>query len=122
MGKRNEIEKALFNLPAGYRAMVRRARASDKYYSISPAFYEGIIALGCFYCNEKLDVSCNMNIDRVDNEGHYTVDNVVPCCKHCNFAKRFMSLEDFVSWAERVSNNKKQILEQSKLLKYNRDC
>lgn len=121
MAKRDEVEKDLFNLPAGYRKMLRRARASEKYYSISPAFYESLIKLGCFYCKAVLDNPQNMNIDRVDNNGHYTPENVVPCCKNCNFAKRFMGIEEFVHWAERVAANKVTILDQASKLRDNKD-
>lgn len=44
-------------------------------------------------------------IDRVDNDIGYTIENTVPCCKVCNFAKRNMSLKDFLIWISNVANN-----------------
>ena len=41
-------------------------------------------------------------LDRVDNEKGYTIDNVVPCCKHCNYAKRNRSVEEFIDWIAQV--------------------
>jgi RNase P subunit RPR2 len=115
------IEKELFNLPAGYKKMMRRARESERYYSISPAFYEALISEGCFYCKTDLTNPNNMNIDRVDNNGHYTPDNVVPCCKHCNFAKRFMGIREFMEWASKVTENKAIVLERAEKLSENVD-
>jgi len=41
-------------------------------------------------------------IDRVENNIGYEIDNVVPCCKDCNMAKRKMSKELFLSWITKV--------------------
>ncbi|MFJ5625297.1 hypothetical protein ACIQD3_21940 [Peribacillus loiseleuriae] len=58
----------------------------------------------CFYCKEidiKKDKYTGMEfevngIDRLDNAKGYTLDNVVPCCKTCNYMKGSYSLERFV--------------------------
>lgn len=42
-------------------------------------------------------------LDRVDSAGHYTVDNVVPCCPICNRAKGSVSYEEFMAWISRLS-------------------
>lgn len=41
-------------------------------------------------------------IDRVDSSGGYTLNNVVTCCKFCNFAKSRWSVEEFTAWLDRV--------------------
>lgn len=41
-------------------------------------------------------------LDRVDSSKPHTLDNVVPCCKWCNFAKRERSVEDFETWVEQI--------------------
>jgi hypothetical protein len=41
-------------------------------------------------------------IDRIDSTVSYTVDNVVPCCKHCNYAKNTLSVSDFYAWVNRI--------------------
>lgn len=43
-------------------------------------------------------------LDRVDSKGIHTLDNVVPCCKYCNFAKNNRSLEEFKQWAIKAFN------------------
>ncbi len=44
-------------------------------------------------------------IDRKDNAGGYTPDNITPCCRTCNFAKRDMLMEDFRDWALRLARH-----------------
>jgi hypothetical protein len=38
----------------------------------------------------------------MDNTCGYTSDNVVPCCKTCNMAKRDMTVQEFTSWLKRA--------------------
>ena len=66
----------------------------------------------CYYCGiEPSQISGNGHtngvyvyngIDRLDNTKGYTIDNVVPCCGTCNYAKHTMTLEKFTSWAKRL--------------------
>lgn len=72
----------------------------------------------CKYCGcepsqiKNMGVKQNINgdyiyngLDRVDSNLGYIEGNVVPCCKVCNYAKRKMSLFEFVNWINRVHNN-----------------
>ena len=34
-----------------------------------------------------------------------TYDNVVPCCKICNYAKSNMSIKEFHKWAVKIGKN-----------------
>jgi 5-methylcytosine-specific restriction endonuclease McrA len=70
-------------------------------------------ALPCHYCGaepsqvrhgvarEHEAVRFN-GLDRVDSSGGYTSDNVVPCCKACNFAKNTMTVGEFADWVRRI--------------------
>ena len=73
----------------------------------------------CYYCGdtwwnlayyfnwEDREVKYNW-LDRINSSKCYDKDNVVPCCKRCNWAKNDMSLEDFLSHNEKIYNfNKK---------------
>jgi len=72
-----------------------------------------ILFLGnCYYCGcepsngvdkwKYSDVFIYSGIDRVNNKKGYTVDNCVPCCRNCNFAKREMSFYEFRDWINLV--------------------
>lgn len=37
-------------------------------------------------------------IDRKDNTHGYTIENALPCCKVCNFAKRNMNYNEFITY------------------------
>ena len=69
---------------------------------------EHLIFKPCDYCGEA---SSNQSggikyngIDRVDNEKGYIKDNVVSCCKHCNYSKRARTKREFLQWVELVYN------------------
>lgn len=48
-------------------------------------------------------------IDRIDNKSGYRADNVLPCCKWCNFARNARTVDEFKEWlrmiAERYSHD-----------------
>lgn len=48
---------------------------------------------GDFWCN---------GIDRLENSRGYEPDNVVPCCKSCNYAKHKMGYQEFIGWVTKV--------------------
>lgn len=48
----------------------------------------------CHYCGTS-DLGVGTAVDRVNNNLPYQLDNIVTCCKHCNFAKHTKSIEEF---------------------------
>lgn len=56
----------------------------------------------CYYCGQP-PTPLN-GIDRVNNNYGYTVDNSVPCCKKCNYAKNDMSLDEWYDWLNRIAS------------------
>lgn len=53
---------------------------------------------------EKIeDYAVKVNgIDRVDSYKGYIQNNVVPCCKTCNFAKNDLSYDEFINYIDRL--------------------
>jgi len=41
-------------------------------------------------------------LDRIDSKIGYVPENVVPCCAHCNYAKRRMTEPEFRDWSHRL--------------------
>lgn len=41
-------------------------------------------------------------LDRVDSNLWYTIDNTVPCCKKCNWAKNSMPVNEFLYHIEKI--------------------
>jgi len=66
----------------------------------------------CYYCGRKpqqqsRQKGCNgvfvyNGLDRLDNGLGYTLENVVPCCKLCNLAKRTSTVGEFKAWIKQV--------------------
>jgi len=96
-----------------------RARHKGIVFNITYDEFEQIICQNCYYCgtkgryvikngsrngNQALNVvliACG--VDRIDSNFGYTLDNVVPCCSYCNYAKRDMSTKDFIALAQRIA-------------------
>jgi len=69
----------------------------------------------CFYCGKNPSNSGRIirersepkkykysGIDRIDNTKGYTLKNAVPCCAHCNKAKRALSKRQFFKMVKRI--------------------
>jgi len=69
----------------------RKAAALDIDYNLTPAEFLTLTLSPCFYCGE----SGPGGIDRLDSNGSYVNENCVPCCKHCNFFKNDLPVEQF---------------------------
>jgi len=96
----------------GYKNHARDKRVK---YELTEKQFTEITQKDCFYCGAKPDNRIkpryNNNeyiyngIDRVDNNKGYTIDNVVTCCKRCNYAKKNLTLPEFKAWIEKVYKN-----------------
>ena len=103
---------------ASMRALMRNYKASAKKrgysFELTEEQFAEITKQDCYYCGIKpngivkykeINTEYIYNgIDRVDNDKGYTVENTVPCCKHCNIAKNNMTLQEFKDWIRRISN------------------
>lgn len=56
----------------------------------------------CYYCKAQI---ANIGLDRVDSTQGYSVENVVPCCKICNWMKSRHSQEDFIVQCNKIAQN-----------------
>lgn len=98
-----------------YNSYVRGAVIRNIAFDLTPEQFFLLTKQNCFYCGIEPQQKERSNpktyghyiyngIDRVDSQKDYTIDNVVPCCKHCNFAKKNMSKLEFYSWIKRIYN------------------
>lgn len=58
----------------------------------------------CHYCGDFF-----VGIDRKDNSIGYVYSNCVPCCKHCNYAKRDMKYTVFISHIRKMYEHTKTV-------------
>jgi len=95
-----------------------KAGASKRGLDFELTFEEfvSIMEQDCHYCGASPEVReyelqymqktqkpwAHNGVDRVDSNKGYTIDNVVPCCPKCNYAKHEMTEEEFKIWIERI--------------------
>ena len=94
--------------------MKRVAKSRGYEWKLSREEVKEITNQDCFYCGvspAQINRSSNNGnyiyngIDRVDNTGGYTVDNVVACCRWCNYAKSTRTISEFKEWIIRIYEN-----------------
>ncbi len=95
-----------------FREYVYNAKAKNVTFSLSKDEAHQLFESDCWYCGEppsalkrlkkSLTGYTHNGIDRVDSSLGYVTGNVVSCCRICNYAKRQLSVVDFLAWVERV--------------------
>lgn len=100
----------------------RHARNRNIEWYLTYDQVKNIIEQPCKYCgieksNHKITKNCPEGydyngIDRIDSSKNYAIDNVVPCCKICNYAKSNMTQKDFVLWLQKAATHTKAMAEQ----------
>jgi hypothetical protein len=86
---RVERQKRYYHTPGGRPRGLRFAylkidRDRGRPNDLTHEFIAELIARPCTYCG---DTESLRGVDRVDNSGGHTMNNVVPCCRDCNVAR-----------------------------------
>lgn len=99
---------------ASYRAFVRSAAHHNEL--LFEDFLEFTKVHECHYCDESVYWTKHYtglrrggyNLDRKDNNLGYTKDNVVVCCKRCNYGKsQFFTYDEWVEIGKLIRSWKK---------------
>ena len=89
-----------------YKRYKNNARSRNKSFNLSEEKFFKTVTSNCFWCGsapyQKLGKIKYMGVDRIDSSIGYLNDNVLPCCKKCNYAKRDMSFEEFDNWVKSI--------------------
>jgi len=86
------------------------AKRRNLEWNLSNELFLKLITGNCNYCGSepllenkrKLHKILLNGIDRVKSEHGYVENNVVSCCKFCNFAKGNSTMEEFENWVKRL--------------------
>ena len=100
---------------APFREVINRykqtARIKNLEFDLSKEIFRKLFNSNCYYCGgEPSNVKTSWTgitfiyngIDRIDSSKGYVKNNVVSCCKICNYAKRDMSQLEFMEWINRI--------------------
>lgn len=71
----------------------------------SNCYYCGIKPQSMRFSHSKSESQLLNGIDRKDSSIGYTIENVVPCCIHCNRAKMDRNIDDFINWVKLIYQN-----------------
>ena len=97
-----------------YKEYRRRSLKKKQEFSLTLEEFLDITRLNCFFCHRPpsnvhrvygkdwAEPFIYTGIDRLNNKIGYTMDNVIPCCKICNYGKRDLTVEEFIQNCRRV--------------------
>lgn len=76
-----------YNFSLKYKRAVRHAlKRGIKFLISEKEFIDIVNGSYCKYCSGQLPLQGH-GLDRIDNKGPYSKDNVVPCCGVCNYVR-----------------------------------
>lgn len=89
---------------AHYRFMSyrRNAKSINVPFGLDEKFFAENMNRNCFYCNDKID---GIGIDRIDSNCGYELNNIVICCRRCNWSKNKYGVNDFIDMCKKVCKN-----------------
>ena len=103
--KRPTGESAKLRILKDYKHNSKRRSVS---WELSDIQFFALIQSNCHYCGRPPSGICHPpdangsfiynGVDRIDNAVGYVDENVVPCCRVCNWAKGKMSYSDFMGY------------------------
>lgn len=98
-----------------YLQYKNRASRKELDFTLSKDTVFRLFSMNCHYCGSppsnvakgkrhygKFTYS---GIDRIDSSKGYIEENVVACCKTCNYTKHTMGYEEFKDWIKKVYNH-----------------
>lgn len=98
----SEIAQNKYKKLRKYRKIYNQYKNNAKVRNLDfKLILEDIIKLvnsNCHYCD---DIN-SKGIDRLNNDIGYCINNVVPCCKKCNFMKNKYTFDEFYNHIEKI--------------------
>ncbi|CAN0580913.1 unnamed protein product, partial [Ectocarpus sp. 12 AP-2014] len=91
-----------------WRVFNEQAKRRSIAVSISLDEYSSIVRTACSYCGE-FTYEGYSGVDRVQNASTYEIDNVVACCKTCNFMKGPLSVKEFLGKVEHIATRQQAL-------------
>lgn len=109
------LERGLATKRELYGRYKSRSKKRGIEFTLPLDMFVSLTSKSCYYCGAKPNNTTvnesgngdyvNNGLDKVDNDKGYIENNVVPCCKICNYAKNTMGLNEFYAWVDKIYNN-----------------
>jgi len=80
----------------------RKSKDRGEEWNLTDDEASDLIKGNCFYCNDPCPIDSLNGIDRLENNGHYDIENCVSCCMECNDIKRCLDPIIFIKRAEHI--------------------
>lgn len=98
-----------------YKSHKNSANIRKLNFDLTKDQFLNLTSQNCHYCNKSPSSTYKTSksrvgyyiyngIDRKDNNIRYILENCVPCCSDCNYAKSNRSKEEFLDWIKSVYN------------------
>jgi len=99
------LRKSKYNsIAEKYRILKTTSKARNLECIITLEQYSAIIEhRTCYYCDQDFKNEGGTNLNRIDNNIGYTVDNVKPCCKICNRIMNKFTREELLARLKKIS-------------------
>jgi hypothetical protein len=106
--KKTDSDLAIRNIKYNHYRYSAKSRNLD--WNLDKEQFYKLIYGDCHYCGHPPMNEVNKNnhmmlvngVDRVNSKGGYNKENVVSCCRICNFAKGSLSCDEFEEWIKRL--------------------
>ncbi len=105
-------ESAFNNL---YRSYKRTAEKHGRVFLLTPEQFRSLTSSKCYFCGKYPYNEYKLprgnggylynGIDRMDNTIGYVLENCVPSCMSCNYAKKDLTLDQFKELIKNIYNN-----------------
>lgn len=125
-GKTRKLGWDAVRLPEGQAARnqvlsghKQKAAKKDRQWSLTDEYANGLMSSVCHYCGAEPS-NCHAagknngsfvynGMDRLNSLGDYTPENVVACCWVCNWMKRHLTKDEFLSHIRRIQQHQENV-------------
>ena len=87
---------------SSYKCSAKTRKGEAASFSLTFEQFMTFWQKSCFYCHDGLST---IGLDRIDNSKGYSVDNIVACCRQCNFMKCSLGLKAFIDKCHKIVEN-----------------
>ena len=106
--KYKQYAKGYYRENLSFKAQYGRLKISTRERNLDVTLsleeFIDIVSKICNYCGEGKE---RRGIDRMDNLKGYTLENSASCCKICNYMKKTMTIEEFLTHVKKIANYRK---------------